>query len=96
MNEIDFPSTQEHNMEAFEPVDFKQYLKLIHHVSYGKIPVYFSQGKNDIIVFCIHGAGLSGASFSLLAENVKNFANLATYDMRGHGFSKHEEESLNF
>ena len=79
-------------MEAFQPEDFKNYLKLIHHVSYGKIPVYFSTGANDIIIFCVHGAGLCGASFSLLAHNVKKFANLATYDIRGHGFSKYEEE----
>ena len=44
-------------MEAFQPEDFKNYLKLIHHVSYGKIPVYFSTGANDIIIFCVHGAG---------------------------------------
>ena len=58
-------------MEIFQPDDFKKYLKLIHHVSYGKIPVYFTEGANDIIIFCIHGAGLSGASFALLADNVK-------------------------
>ena len=49
-----------------------------------------------MIIFCIHGAGLSAASFSLLADNVKDFASLAAYDMRGHGFSKNQEEFLNY
>ena len=39
---------------------------------------------------------MSGSSFTLLAENVKNFASLATYDIQGHGFNNKDENFVNF
>lgn len=48
------------------------------------IPFYFSKGKNDIIFLCLHGAGMSGASFARMAERVKGFGSVASFDFQGH------------
>lgn len=39
---------------------------------------------------------MSGASFALLASNVKSFASFATYDIQGHGNNSKEEETINY
>ena len=49
-----------------------------------------------MIILCIHGAGLAGASFTLLAEQIKQFSSLATYDMMGHGYNKMPEMNINY
>lgn len=50
-------------------------------------PVYFREGANPLVFFCIHGAGLSASSFALLAREVAPFAGLAALDLPGHGRS---------
>jgi protein phosphatase methylesterase 1 len=62
----------------------------------GDIPLYFSQGKNSVIFFCIHGAGLSGVSFALLASKIKHFASCASFDFAGHGEHRGESKSDDF
>ena len=52
-------------------------------------PVYM-KGKNTCIFMCIHGAGHSAMSFTMLAQEVQDFASTLSYDIRGHGFSKHQ------
>jgi len=39
---------------------------------------------------CVHGAGHSACSFACLAKEVKNWGRLASFDIRGHGYSKVE------
>ncbi len=51
-------------------------------------PLYL-KGKNSCIYFCIHGAGHSALSFTLLAQELQEFAAVAAYDIRGHGNSRH-------
>lgn len=53
-------------------------------------PIY-SKGTNPCVFFCIHGAGHSALSFTLLALQLQEFATLVSYDIRGHGYSKHPE-----
>ena len=47
------------------------------------IPIYYNNTKNSPNLFCLHGAGHSALSFSLLSELSKNFR-LISYDFRGH------------
>lgn len=78
------------NMEIFNPEDWKKYLKMIKYIQYGRLPIYFSEGGSDLVFLCVHGAGLSAQSFSLIAEELKPWASLATFDLRGHGMNKSE------
>ena len=39
----------------------------------------------------MHGAGMCAQSFALLAKEIKQFARLAAFDFRGHGYSEHPE-----
>ena len=41
----------------------------------------------------IHGAGMSGVSFSAVAEKIQKFASLATFDLPGH--FNHNQKSNN-
>ncbi len=79
----------------YKPEDFTQYLKPFKQVG-KKIPTYFCQGKNKVIFFCIHGAGLSAASFALLSQHVKDFGSIASYDMKAHGSHECKEEQPNY
>lgn len=48
----------------------------------------FRAGDAGALFFCIHGAGHSALSFATLAKEVKNFGTLVAFDLKGHGFSK--------
>lgn len=56
----------------------------------------YTKGTNSCIFLCIHGAGHSGFSFTLLAQEIQEFATVVAFDLRGHGLSKHQggEEDL--
>ena len=47
------------------------------------IPIYYNNNTNGPNLFCLHGAGHSALSFSLLSELSKNYR-LVSYDFRGH------------
>lgn len=51
----------------------------------------YTKGSQPCVFLCVHGAGHSGLSFTLLAEQVKEFATVISYDIRGHGNSKHAD-----
>jgi protein phosphatase methylesterase 1 len=55
------------------------------------IPIYFS-GTTGPVLFCIHGAGHSALSFGPLAVATKEFARVASFDIRGHGGHKTSDE----
>jgi len=93
LDDIDFPKKAPTDLSKYSPLSWKDYFELIDYVSYG-IPVYYSKGDNEVIFFCIHGAGCSAASFCLLAKELKPFASLATYDLIGHGLNKHNGDVL--
>ena len=68
---------------ADSPVDWKKYFpnqKMLDKT----IPIYYSNSKKGPNLFCLHGAGHSALSFSLLSELSKNYR-LISYDFRGHG-----------
>ena len=56
-----------------------------------KIPIYYNNTKTGPILFCLHGAGHSALSFSLLSELSKNYR-LISYDFRGHANNTSEPE----
>ncbi|CAD8165595.1 unnamed protein product [Paramecium octaurelia] len=58
-------------------------------------PIYIA-GKNKAPIYlCLHGAGHSAMSFANLANEVKQYATLISFDFRGHGQSKIELENPN-
>lgn len=50
-------------------------------IQQGNLPVYFSQGSSDLVLFCIHGAGLSSHTFALLSEMALPYISFASYDI---------------
>lgn len=95
LSQIDNPSTPEKGLEKYAPLNSELHLPLSHY--HKSSPIYISKSpKSELILFCVHGAGLSGASFSLLASEVRDFANLITYDILSHGNSKNYPENPNF
>ena len=69
------------------PVDGTKLWDAIEYLDDGT-PLY-TKGKNSCIFFCIHGAGHSALSFTLLAQELQEFAMVAAFDIRGHGNSRH-------
>lgn len=76
--------------KIFSPIDFQTIFPIIDYLN--ETPIYFSKSDKNIILFCVHGAGLSAASFALLAEKVKPFASLVSFDLPKHGNSKNYTE----
>jgi protein phosphatase methylesterase 1 len=73
----------------FNPVDGRTLWDSIDYLEDGT-PIYF-KGKESCIFFCIHGAGHSALSFTILAQELQEFASVLSYDIRGHGYSKHPD-----
>lgn len=71
----------------FSPIDGTKMWDSIEYLEDGT-PIY-TMGKETCVFFCIHGAGHSALSFTLLAQQLQEFATTVSYDIRGHGFSKH-------
>lgn len=71
------------------PIDGRKLWDSIEYLEDGT-PLY-TMGKQSCIFFCIHGAGHSALSFTLLAQELQEFASCISYDIRGHGFSEHGE-----
>ena len=64
------------------PVDWKKYFP--NQIMLDKtIPIYYNNNKRGPNLFCLHGAGHSALSFSLLSELSKNYR-VISYDFRGH------------
>jgi len=51
----------------------------------GQFNVYTSIGNHKFCVLCVHGAGHSALSFSLLAKDIQRFCNVIAYDLKCHG-----------
>ena len=67
---------------ADSPVDWKKYFP--NQILIDKsIPIYYNNNSKGPNLFCLHGAGHSALSFSLLSELSKNYR-LISYDFRGH------------
>jgi protein phosphatase methylesterase 1 len=77
-----------------EQIDPNSIFPIIEYI--GDTPLYYLQGKNDLIFLCIHGAGLSGVSFSLLASKIAHFASCASFDFEGHGNYRGETKNDSF
>lgn len=69
------------------PVDGTKLWDAVEYLADGT-PLYV-KGKNSCVFFCIHGAGHSALSFTLLAQELQEFASVVAYDIRGHGNSRH-------
>lgn len=72
----------------YTPVDGKTLWDTVEHLPDGT--TLYTKGKLPCVFFCIHGAGHSGLSFTALAKEVEQFASVVSYDIRGHGYSKHQ------
>ena len=68
---------------ADSPVDWKKYFP--NQIMLDKtLPIYYNNNTRGPNLLCLHGAGHSALSFSLLSELSKNYR-LISYDFRGHG-----------
>ena len=64
------------------PIDWKKYFP--NQILLDKtIPIYYNNNNKGPNLFCLHGAGHSALSFSLLSELSNNYR-LISYDFRGH------------
>ena len=72
------------------PIDWKKYF---HHQIFidKQIPIYYNNINKGPILFCLHGAGHSALSFSLLSEISKNYR-VASYDFRAHASNTSQPE----
>ena len=76
--------------KADSPIDWKKYFP--HQIFIDKqIPIYYNNTNKGPILFCLHGAGHSALSFSLLAELSNNYR-LASYDFRAHAYNTTQPE----
>lgn len=71
------------------PIDGRKMWDKIEYLEDGT-PIY-TTGHEPCVFFCIHGAGHSALSFTLLAHELQEFATTVSYDIRGHGYSKHAD-----
>ena len=72
--------------EGFEPYSTYWDEKKTLETSRGSFNCYFSQSeKKDFVMLCIHGAGHSGLSFSLLAQELKSSCAVIAPDLKCHG-----------
>ncbi|GFQ00636.1 protein phosphatase methylesterase 1 [Phtheirospermum japonicum] len=52
----------------------------------------YKAGSVGPVVFCLHGGGYSGLSFSLFASKIKEKARVVALDLRGHGKSSTDND----
>ena len=72
------------------PIDWKKYFP--HQIFIDKtIPIYYNNTNKGPILFCLHGAGHSALSFSLLSAISNNYR-LVSYDFRAHAFNTTQPE----
>lgn len=72
------------------PIDWKKYFP--HQIFIDKqIPIYYNNISKGPILFCLHGAGHSALSFSLVASLSNNYR-VISYDFRAHGFNISQPE----
>ncbi|THU58949.1 hypothetical protein C4D60_Mb03t19870 [Musa balbisiana] len=83
------PASQS-SLQKYAPLEWSDYFDKEDDV---KVPgsdnvfhVYMA-GSEGPVVFCIHGGGYSGLSFSLAASKIKEKARVLSMDLRGHGKS---------
>ncbi|EOA20969.1 hypothetical protein CARUB_v10001304mg [Capsella rubella] len=87
------PSTS--SSEKYSPVEWESYFDKEDDVSItGSDDVFhvYMAGTEGPVVFCLHGGGYSGLSFSLVASKIKEKARVVAMDLRGHGKSVSENE----
>ncbi|KXZ52855.1 hypothetical protein GPECTOR_8g237 [Gonium pectorale] len=58
----------------------------------GTFNVYLA-GQQGPVVFCVHGGGYSGLTWSLVARKLKDKYRVVAPDMRGHGLSKTDNDT---
>lgn len=78
------------NIRSYEPKSWEEAFDERELID-DKVPIYFS-GDTGPIIFCIHGAGHSALSYGPLAIATKDFARIASFDLRGHGGHRVEDE----
>ncbi len=78
------PKQNEFYSTKYSPKDYKECFPIEYKVE-ENIPLYFNNAKSGPSFICLHGAGHSAQSFSLLAKYMKNDYRLFAYDSRGHG-----------
>ena len=53
-------------------------------------PVYRA-GSEGCIFFCMHGVGDGASTFARLSSQIRTFSTLISFDFRGHGDSKFDQ-----
>ncbi|KRX09081.1 hypothetical protein PPERSA_01968 [Pseudocohnilembus persalinus] len=89
-NNQNFPNISK-KIHDYSPIDWRNFFDTQDFMEDGT-PVYKS-GSEGPIFFCMHGAGDSALTFSRLAKEISQFAQLVSFDFRGHGFSKKLENT---
>ncbi|VVB08682.1 unnamed protein product [Arabis nemorensis] len=87
------PSTS--SSEKYSPVEWTNYFDKEDDISIpGSNDVFhvYMAGTEGPVVFCLHGGGYSGLSFSIVASKIKEKARVVAMDLRGHGKSVSENE----
>ena len=51
----------------------------------GSFNTYYTTNDADFVLLCVHGAGHSGLSFSLLAQKVRDSCQVFAFDLKCHG-----------
>lgn len=64
---------------------------MINVEGHGEFNVYSTKTESDFIMICIHGAGHSGLSFSLLAEKMRTICSVIAPDLKCHGDTRGDE-----
>ncbi|XP_010542734.1 PREDICTED: protein phosphatase methylesterase 1 [Tarenaya hassleriana] len=87
------PSTN--SSDKYSPVEWSSYFDKEEDISVpGSNDVFhvYMAGTEGPVVFCLHGGGYSGLSFSVAANQIKEKARVVAMDLRGHGKSVTENE----
>ena len=74
--------------QSTSTTQWKNYFQNQIYILNNNLPIYYTNTSGPILL-CLHGAGHSALSFSLLAKISKNLK-VISFDFRGHGYNKIE------
>ncbi|KAM3142559.1 hypothetical protein pb186bvf_005461 [Paramecium bursaria] len=87
------PKQPTKKIHDYSPQQWDEYYDEMIYLQDGT-PLYIAGDKAPIFL-CLHGAGHSAMSFANLALQIKQFATLISFDFRGHGKSKLDNQNVN-
>ena len=75
----------------FDPLEWNLFFDEKDKIN-GEVPIYIA-GTQGHVFLCLHGAGHSALTFSMLAKILKKEAIVISFDFRGHGEHYCENEN---